>query len=56
MEKSKSQLLEVAAGSYGGCGLTAGPDPTAMGIESFFACSLLILRGLGKSEKSENHS
>jgi hypothetical protein len=29
---------------------------TAMGIESFFVCSLLILHGLGKSEKSENRS
>ena len=27
-----------------------------MGIESFFVCSLLILQGLGKSEKSENRS
>ncbi len=27
---------------------------TAMGIESFFVCSLLILHDLGKSEKSEN--
>ena len=26
-------------------------DLTAMGIESFFVCSLLILLGLGKSEK-----
>jgi hypothetical protein len=26
----------------------------AMGIESFFVCSLLILRGLEKAEKSEN--
>jgi hypothetical protein len=29
-------------------------DLTAMGIESFFVCSLLILLGLGKSEKSED--
>jgi hypothetical protein len=28
----------------------------AMGIESFFVCSLLILHGLGKSEKSGNRS
>jgi hypothetical protein len=28
-------------------------DLTAMGIESFFVCSLLILLGLGKSEKSQ---
>jgi hypothetical protein len=33
--------------------LMAGPDLMAMGIESFFVCSLLILQGLGKSEKSE---
>ena len=46
----------MAAGGYGGCGLMAGPSLTAMGIESFFVCSLLILRGLGKSEKSENRS
>jgi hypothetical protein len=32
----------------------AGADLTAMGIESFFLCSLLILQGLGKTEKSEN--
>jgi hypothetical protein len=32
----------------------AVPALTAMGIESFFVCSLLILRGLGKSEKSAN--
>ena len=31
-------------------------DLTAMGIESFFVCSLLILLGLGKSEKTENRS
>src|SRR6266581_287901 len=30
--------------------------PNSMGIESFFVCSLLILQGLGKSEKSENRS
>jgi hypothetical protein len=34
----------------------AGTGLTAMGIESFLVCSLLILRGLGKSEKSENRS
>jgi hypothetical protein len=34
----------------------AGSDLTAMGIESFFVCSLLILLGLGKSEESENRS
>jgi hypothetical protein len=28
----------------------------AMGIESFFVCSLLILHGLGKSQESENRS
>ncbi len=48
--------LKVAAGGCGGCGLMAGPGLTAMGIESFFVCSLLILHGLGKSEKSENRS
>ena len=37
-------------------GLRAGAGLTAMGIESFFVCSLLILHGLGKSEKSENRS
>jgi hypothetical protein len=31
-------------------------DLTAMGIESFFVCSLLILLGLGKSDKTENRS
>jgi hypothetical protein len=31
-------------------------DLTAMEIESFFVCSLLILLGLGKSEESENRS
>jgi hypothetical protein len=31
----------------------AGADLTAMGIESFFLCSLLILLGLGKSEESK---
>jgi hypothetical protein len=34
----------------------AGLGLTAMGIESFFVCSLLILQGLGKSEESENRS
>jgi hypothetical protein len=34
----------------------AGAGLTAMGIESFFVCSLLIWLGLGKSEKSENRS
>jgi hypothetical protein len=29
-------------------------DLTAMGIESFVVCSLLILLGLGKSENTEN--
>jgi hypothetical protein len=43
---------KVAAGGCGGCGLTARSDLTAMGIESFFVCSLLILLGLGKSEES----
>ena len=31
-------------------------DLTAMGIESFFVCNLLILLGLGKSEETENRS
>jgi hypothetical protein len=31
-------------------------DLTAMGIESFFVCSVLILLGLGKSEENENRS
>jgi len=31
-------------------------DLTAMGIESFFVCSQLILLGLGKLEKTENRS
>src|SRR5260370_10451036 len=48
--------LKVAAGDCGGCGLMAGPGPTAMGIESFFICNLVILHGLGKCEKSENRS
>ena len=38
----------------GGCGLVAAPDLTAMGIESFFVCSLLILLGLRKPEENEN--
>jgi hypothetical protein len=48
--------LKVAAGGCGGCGLMAGPGLTAMGIEFFFVCSLLILHGLGKYEESENRS
>jgi hypothetical protein len=48
--------LKVAAGGCGGRGLMAGPGLTAMGIESFLVCSLLILHDLGKSEKSENRS
>jgi hypothetical protein len=40
----------------GGYEPMAGSDLTAMGIESFFVCSLLILLGLGKSEESENRS
>jgi len=46
----------VAAGGCGRCGLTADPNLTAMGIESFFVCSLLILRDLQESVKSENRS
>jgi hypothetical protein len=42
--------------SGSGCGLLAGAGLTAMGIESFVVCSLLILHGLGKSEKSEKRS
>ena len=38
--------LKVAAGGCGGCGLMAAPGLTAMGIESFFVCNLLILLGL----------
>ena len=34
----------------------AGPGLTAMEIESFFVCSLLILHDLQKTEKSENRS
>jgi hypothetical protein len=34
----------------------AGADRMAMGIESFFVCSLLILLGLAKSDKTENRS
>ena len=41
----------VAAG-----GLAADPNLMAMGIQSFFVCSLLILRDLVKTEKSENRS
>ena len=48
--------LKVAAGDCGGCGLMAGSGLTAMGIESFSVYNLLILHGLGKSEKSENRS
>jgi molybdopterin/thiamine biosynthesis adenylyltransferase len=48
--------LKVAAGGCGGCGVTADPNLTAMGIESFFVCTLLILHDLQESEKSENRS
>jgi hypothetical protein len=48
--------LKVAAGGCGGCGLMAGAGLTAMEIESFLVCSLLILHGLEKLEKSENRS
>ena len=47
---------DLAAGDCGGGGLTADPDLVAMGIESFFAYNLLILRGLQKSEESEKRS
>ena len=45
--------LKVAAGDCGGCGLMAGPGLAAMGIESFSIYNLLIVQGLGKSEKNE---
>jgi hypothetical protein len=48
--------LKEAAGGCGERGLMAAPDLTAMGIESFFARSLLILHCLVKLEKSENRS
>ncbi len=48
--------LKVAAGDCGGSGLMAGAVPTAMRIESFFVCSLLILHGLGKSQEGENRT
>ena len=48
--------LKVAAGGCGGRGLTADPNLMAMGIESFFVCSLLILHDLQKTEKNENRS
>jgi hypothetical protein len=48
--------LKEDADGCGECGLRAGPGLTAMGIESFFVCSLLILQGVGKSEKSKNRS
>ena len=48
--------LSVAAGDCGGCGLAADPNLMAMGIESFFACSLLILHELQKSEESADRS
>jgi hypothetical protein len=48
--------LKEAAGGCGERGLMAGPDLTAMGIESFFVCNLLILHGLVKTDKSENRS
>jgi hypothetical protein len=37
--------LKVAAGGCGGRGLTADPNLMAMGIESFFLSTLLILLG-----------
>jgi hypothetical protein len=47
--------LKEAAGGCGERGLMAAPDLTAMGIESFFARSLLILHGLVKfREKRES--
>jgi hypothetical protein len=49
----RQSRLKEAAGGCGGYGLMASADLTAMGIESFFLCSLLILQGLGKTEKSE---
>ena len=48
--------LSVAAGDCGGCGLAADPNLMAMGIESFFACSLLILHELQKSEECADRS
>ena len=48
--------LKVGAGGCGGFGLVAAADLTAMGIESLFVRSLLILLDLGKSEKTENRS
>ncbi len=52
----KIDQIKWGAGGCGGCGLVAAPDITAMGIESFLVCSLLILLDLGKSEKRENRS
>jgi hypothetical protein len=48
------ESLEGGRCGCGGCGLMAGAHLAAMGIESFFVCSLLILHGLGKSQESEN--
>jgi hypothetical protein len=43
--------VKVAAGGCGRCGLTADPNLRAMGNESFFVCSLLILRDLQNRRK-----
>jgi hypothetical protein len=48
VEGGRWQLRRMRAG---GC-----TDLTAMGIESFFVYSLLILLGLGKSEETKNRS
>jgi molybdopterin/thiamine biosynthesis adenylyltransferase len=48
--------LKVAAGGCGGRGLTADPNLMAMGIESFFLCTLLILLDLEQSTESEKRS
>ena len=53
--KGALEVLEPDGGC-GRCGLTADPNLTAMGIESFFVCSLLILRDLQESVTSENRS
>jgi hypothetical protein len=50
---SSIKSLEGGRWRLRGCGLTADPNLTAMGIESFFVCSLLIVRDLQKSEKAK---
>jgi hypothetical protein len=48
--------FEGGLGGCGGRGLTADANLVAMGIESFFVCTLLILLDLEQSAESEKRS